>query len=255
MNIETLLLGFFFFIIGATVGSFLNVVIYRLPKGESVVFPSSHCPNCNTAIRIYDNLPILGYLFLGGRCRDCKMPIGIQYPLVELITGLLFVGIFAIKGIDVETPFYLVFISALVVIFTIDLKHYIIPDVITLPGIALGLLYSFLHQELLSALIGAAGGFLFFYGVAWLSLAAYKKEGMGGGDIKLAAMLGAWLGWQLLIVGLFISFLLGAALGLIFLKFLKDRLFPFGTALALGGGVALLWGEGLFQWYLALIYL
>lgn len=235
------------------VGSFLNVVIYRLPRGESVVFPSSRCPECGTPIRFYDNIPVLGYIFLKGRCRDCKSPISVQYPLVEAITGLLFVTVIMMTGIHIYTPLLLVFVSSLVAIFVIDLQHYIIPDIITLPGVLMGLLYAFLSHHFVSSLLGMLAGFLFFYGIAWLSLLILKKEGMGGGDIKLATMLGAWLGWQSLIVALFIAFLIGAVFGLIFLKLLKDRLFPFGTALSLGGVLALFMGEKLINWYLGVL--
>ncbi len=253
MTYEPGVMSIILFVLGAMVGSFLNVVIYRLPKGESIVFPSSHCPHCQSPIRFYDNIPILGYLLLRGRCRDCKMPISIQYPLVELVTGLLFVVTVLMTGVHLYTPLLILWVCSLVVIFVIDLQHYIIPDWITLPGVIVGLLYGALSHHLASSVIGMLAGFLFFYSIAWISLLILKKEGMGGGDIKLAAMLGAWLGWQSLIVALFISFLIGAILGLIFLRFLKDRLFPFGTALALGGIVALFTGEKLLSWYLGVL--
>ncbi|MDH4100339.1 MAG: prepilin peptidase [Nitrospirota bacterium] len=237
------------FLFGLAVGSFLNVCIYRLPKQESVVFPASHCPGCGSSIRWHDNIPVLSYLVLGGRCRHCKASISWQYPMVELATGVLFFVAVAIFGVSQETPVYLLLLSALIVIAVIDLEHQIIPDRITLPGIPLGLICStfLLPTGLVDALIGLAAGGGGFYLIAVIS-----RGGMGGGDIKLMAMLGAFLGWKAIIITTLIGSLMGAIVG-IFLMAVKGRgrkhAVPFGPFLATGALVALFWGEQLVTWY------
>lgn len=240
------------FLFGLAVGSFLNVCIFRLPKQESVVSPGSHCPGCGSSIRWYDNIPLLGYLVLGGRCRNCKTSISWQYPMVEFVTGALFSATVAVFGISLETAVYLVLLSALVVIAVIDLEHQLIPDRITLPGIPLGLICSsvILPTGLVNALIGLAVGGGGFYLIALLS-----RGGMGGGDIKLMAMLGAFLGWKAIIVTTMIGSMLGAVVG-IFLMVAKGKgrkhAVPFGPFLATGALVALFWGEQLVMWYAGL---
>jgi leader peptidase (prepilin peptidase) / N-methyltransferase len=201
--------------VGAVVGSFLNVLIFRIPEGQSIVFPSSHCPKCGHAIRVYDNIPIISYLVLRGKCRDCHNKISIQYPIVEAITAVMSLLLFLKFGLSLKFLASFIFTSALIVITFIDLRHQIIPDVISLPGIpvffflAVFVMDLTVWESLLGIVIG--GGSLF--AIAFLYEIITKREGMGGGDIKLLAMLGAFLGWKSLFFVLFASSLLGAVVG------------------------------------------
>jgi leader peptidase (prepilin peptidase)/N-methyltransferase len=247
----------FAFILGAVIGSFLNVCIYRIPAGMSIVHPPSRCPQCGGAIRWYQNIPILSYLFLGGKCARCRHPISVRYPMVEALTGLLFALIVYRFGLQYFVPVLWLFVAALVVITFIDLDHQIIPDVISLPGIIIGFLCSFLipwlswTDSLLGILLG--GGSLFAIAAGYELLT--KKEGMGGGDIKLLAMLGAFLGWKAILPIIFISSLLGSVVGipLMMIKKADSRLaIPFGPFLVTGAMVYLLWGPALLHWYLSL---
>lgn len=223
---------FFFFLFGIVIGSFLNVCISRIPEGLSIVSPGSRCPRCETPIKPYDNVPILGWLWLRGKCRSCKLPISPMYPLIELITGLLFVGCYLSFGLTIETAKWITF-SCLIVILTItDLRVRILPDVVNGPGFIAGLVFAYfvppndgfamiLNARLfdralpdsflgvLDALIGAAFGSLFLWGAAALYKLVRKREGMGFGDVKMMAMVGAFLGLR----GSFITILLGTALG------------------------------------------
>jgi len=246
----------FAFLLGAVIGSFLNVCIYRIPAGVSIVSPASRCPNCGAEIRWYQNVPILSWLGLGGRCARCKVSISIRYPLVETLTGLLFIVVLYRFGLSSATPVYFLFASALVVITFIDLDHQIIPDVISLPGIIVGFLCSFAvpwlswSDSLLGILLG--GGSLWLVAVVYELLT--KKEGMGGGDIKLLAMLGAFLGWKAILPIIFISSLVGSLVGvpLILVKKADSKLaIPFGPFLALGALIYLFWGPQLISWYLS----
>ena len=244
-------------IFGALIGSFLNVCILRMPEGKSIVFPGSHCPRCQTPIRFYDNLPLLSYLLLGGKCRHCKASISIQYPIVEGITALSSLFLWIKFGVSLSYFFYFSFIAALIVITVIDLYHQIIPDVISLPGIGVGLLGALLLPQVtfLNALIGviAGGGSLFL--VATIYQWLFKREGMGGGDVKLLAMIGAFLGWRAVILTILLSSFVGSIVG-ITLILIKGRDFkyaiPFGPFLALGAIISLLWGEEMIRWYLYL---
>ena len=249
----------FAFAIGLAMGSFGNVLIHRLPLGKSIVFPKSRCPACDTAIRWYDNVPVLSYLILRGRCRSCGEPISWRYPGVEALTGLLFAGVVYRYGIGPMTVPLLLFAWALVVITVIDLDHRIIPDVISLPGTAAGLAVSFLpgSPRPVDAIIGsvAGAGFLFFV------LYAYEKitgdEGMGMGDVKLMAMIGAFLGWQALPVTVLVSSLTGSLTGIGFAvaKGEPVRKFPvpFGPFLAFGAVVHMFFGVEILLWYLGKI--
>jgi len=244
------------FAFGAVLGSFANVVICRLPKGESIVHPGSRCPECGTPIRWYDNIPILSYLFLRARCRSCQTHISIRYPLVEALTGLLFAGLVWKVGIGAATLALAIFCWALVVITFIDIDHRIIPDVISLPGIVIGFAASFLHgfPRPADSLIGiaAGGGFLF------LILFAYEKimkdDGMGMGDVKLLAMIGAFLGWQALPVTILVASITGtlAGVGFALAKGEPVRKFPvpFGPFLGLGAVVHVFFGVEMILWYL-----
>ena len=203
---------------GALVGSFLNVVILRLPReGESIVFPGSHCPHCQTPLHWYENIPILSYLVLRGRCRGCKVHISLQYPIVEAAMAMLAAMLMRRFTPSFEFAFYFVFFAALLVIIFIDIHHQIIPDGISLPGIPLGFAVSFFNdqvtwqQSALGILLG--GGIL--YALAFGYYAITRREGMGGGDIKLLAMIGAFLGWQSLPYVIFASSLSGSVVGVI----------------------------------------
>lgn len=242
-------------IFGAMVGSFLNVCIHRLPKEESIVRPGSHCPKCKTPIRFYDNIPLLSYLLLGGKCRHCKAPISIQYPIVEAITALSSFFLFITFGVSLSFFYYFSFVAALIAITVIDLYHQIIPDVISLPGIVIGLLGSLVIPQITfwSSLIGviSGGGSLFLVATVYQWL--FKREGMGGGDVKLLAMIGAFLGWKAVILTILLSSFIGSIIG-ITVMLIKGKDFkyaiPFGPFLALGAVISLFWGENLTSWYL-----
>lgn len=234
--LETLHL-FFAFLFGACFGSFANVVIYRWPKEQSFVKPRSRCPKCNTLIKGYQNIPIVSWLFLRGKCANCKTPISIMYPLVEALTGVIFVLIFLTSGLSLTTLNMMIFTVFAVPCFFIDLKHMYLPDIMTLPGLACALVISFFNVEpnYIEAFIGAlVGG-----GLLWLLAAAYKKwrgiDGLGGGDIKLLAWLGALLGYQSVSFIMLISSIAGTIFGAYFLIF-KDEdsktfAIPFGPFL------------------------
>jgi leader peptidase (prepilin peptidase) / N-methyltransferase len=247
----------FAFIFGAVVGSFLNVCIYRLPKEESVVFPPSHCPQCDYRIRWYDNIPLLSYIALRGKCRSCKTRISSQYPAVELINGLLTLFLFTKFGPSVSFLVLFLFCSALVVITFIDLEHQIIPDVISLPGIVVGFASSFIlpwlswQSSLIGILAGGGSLLLVAYGYHFLT----KKEGMGGGDIKLLAMMGAFLGWRAVPFIIFSASLVGSVIG-ISLMLVQKRdaklAIPFGPFLAFGAILYIFFGREIIFWYLSL---
>ena len=242
-------------IFGALIGSFLNVCIIRLPKEESIITPGSHCPHCKKAIKFYDNVPLISYLLLGGKCRYCKNTISFQYPLVEGITALSSLFLFMRFGPSLSYLVYFAFVTALIVITVIDLYHQIIPDVISIPGVGVGLLASliFPHIAFLDSLIGVllGGGSLFL--VATLYQWFFKREGMGGGDVKLLAMIGAFLGWKAVILTILLSSLIGSITGIIIMV-LKGKDFkyaiPFGPFLSLGAVIALFFGENIIRWYL-----
>ena len=235
--------------LGAVVGSFLNVCIYRLPRRESLVLPGSRCSYCTAPIRWHDNIPLLSFLLLGGRCRACKATISWRYPLVEAATVLLFVLVWTRFGLTLEGLRAVLLVSALVVVAFIDLEHRIIPDRVTLPGIVLGLIGAwFLPPGIISSAVGTVVGGGLFYLIALVS-----RGGMGGGDIKLAAMLGAFLGWQAGLLAIFFGVLAGGVVGVVLLvlrlRGRKDAI-PFGPFLAFGGVVALFWAAPILRWYL-----
>jgi leader peptidase (prepilin peptidase)/N-methyltransferase len=254
-------------LLGLLIGSFLNVVIARLPEGRSVWGPRSACPGCGVTIAWYDNIPLLSFLLLAGRCRHCRMAIPWRYPIVEAATGGAFALAWGVLG--GPTPAFAagaVLLAMLVAITAIDLRHQIIPDVITLPGIALGVLAGPATGRLGAALpwAGAAGSPLLaavadsLLGIAvgggiFLVIILASGGGMGGGDMKLGAMLGAFLGWKLALLALLLAVVTGGvvAIGLLLLgrRGRKDAI-PFGPFLALGGAVAFLWGTPLLHWYL-----
>jgi leader peptidase (prepilin peptidase)/N-methyltransferase len=238
------------FAFGLCVGSFLNVVIARLPDGRSIVTPPSACRRCGTPIAWYDNVPVLSFLLLRARCRQCAGAISWRYPAVELATGILFALAVLSRGTGIDLAPALVLAAALVAVTGIDLDHQIIPDVVTLPGIAAGLAFSLItgHPRWTDALIGVlVGGGLFF------AIIVASRGGMGGGDMKLAAMLGAFLGWRSLLVAILAAVLAGGLLAIALLALgrrgRKDAV-PFGPFLAMGGLLALFWGPPLIDWYL-----
>ncbi len=258
MNLETpepVFLVLFSFVFGAVVGSFLNVCIYRLPAEKSIVSPPSSCPRCGRRIRWHENIPVVSYLLLKGQCSACHQKISWRYPLVEGLTGALFVVIFLHFGATPATLVYWGLVAALVTITFIDLDHQIIPDVISLPGIAVGFACSFVLPWLtwLDSLVGivVGGGSLLL--VAWGYEKLTGREGMGGGDIKLLAMLGAFLGWQAVLPIIFMSSLAGTMVGVPVMLIQKGdaRLaIPFGPFLCFAALVYLLWGEAIVRWYL-----
>jgi leader peptidase (prepilin peptidase) / N-methyltransferase len=245
-----------FAVLGLAVGSFLNVCIYRVPRRQSVAWPPSHCPHCRQPIAWYDNVPVVGYLVLGGRCRRCREPIAARYPLVEAGCAALFLLHYWELGLQPLLLVRLAFAAAMLVLFMIDLEHQILPNAITLPGIVAGLAASFfLPPGIVSAVIGMAlGG-----GLLWLVSEAYYRwrgvEGLGMGDVKMLAMIGAFLGWPLMLLTLVLASLAGALVGLSLIAAGRgDRQLklPFGTFLAAGAVVSGLWGTPLVEWYLGL---
>ncbi|MBW1787828.1 MAG: prepilin peptidase [Deltaproteobacteria bacterium] len=271
----TLLMNFYSVLLGLIVGSFANVCIYRIPLGKSIVRPPSSCPQCGNRVRFYDNIPLISYMLLRGRCRVCGQRIPLVYPLVEGLFGLLSLVLFSRYGVGFQYILFLIFAGALIVISFIDFRHQIIPDVLSLPGIAAGLAVTAVYQwavtgrdvleglnltrfaggsapyfmmgeiTWLDSLLGivAGGGSLFLVAVAFEYLTG--KEGMGGGDIKLLAMIGAWLGWQSLIPVVLMSSFSGALVGSVYLllsgKGLRVKI-PFGPFLALGALLYLFFG-------------
>ena len=233
---------------GAVVGSFLNVCIGRIPVGRSIVTPRSSCPACGHAIRFYDNIPLISYVLLRGKCRNCRTGISLRYPVVEGLAGALALFLFWKYGFTLKFLAAFFFVAILIVIAFIDMDHQMIPDCITLPGIPLALLaaVSVMDVPFLEALAGliAGGGFLYLIALSYAFLR--KREGMGGGDIKLLALIGAFLGWKSLIFVLLLSSLSGAMVGITLIALrkqgMKDAL-PFGSFLTLAAVAWLFWGD------------
>lgn len=243
------------FVFGSVVGSFLNVCIHRLPQGVSIVSPASRCPQCLRRIPFYYNIPLVSYIVLLGRCAHCRAPLSLQYPLVEAMAGLFSAMLMRRWGVSPELFIYFAFASALIVVTFIDLELQIIPDVISLPGIAVGLAASFFLRSpgMVNSVIGMllGGGVLFMIAAAYHFIAG--AEGMGGGDIKLLAMIGAFLGWKGVLLTLFAGSFLGAAFGLLIMA-LEHRsskhAIPFGPFLAAGALIYLFYGQELIGLYL-----
>jgi leader peptidase (prepilin peptidase)/N-methyltransferase len=238
------------FIFGIIVGSFANVCVHRLPHGQSLVFPRSHCPFCQEILRPWHNIPVLSYLVLRGQCAFCHVVISWRYPAIELLCGILYAGLYQRFGLSTQGVVFAFLATCLIIVSFIDLAHKIIPDAITLPGIIVGLLASLLLTSVgfSGALLGILlGGGLFFI------IAVVSRGGMGGGDIKLIAMIGAFLGWQSVLVTIFLGAFSGAIAGLSLIllkkKERKDPL-PFGPFLALGALLAMVWGPELLRWYI-----
>ena len=244
---------FYALVMGLCVGSFLNVVIYRLPLGQSLVSPGSRCTTCGYQLRWYDNVPVLSWAFLGGRCRQCRAPISAQYPIVEIITALLFVLVVWLTPVGPLLVSRLILVAILVALFGIDLEHQILPNAITLPGIVIGLMFSFIAPPgWQDALIGAALGAGVLYGIAGAYYLVRREEGLGMGDVKMLAMIGAFLGWKAVLVTLVLSSFSGAAIGLALIAAQRGGMklaLPFGTFLAVGALAAMLVGDPLMAWY------
>jgi len=240
--------------IGLAVGSFLNVCIYRLPRRESLSFPASHCTSCQRSLDWYENIPVFGWVALGGRCRTCRAAISAMYPIVEAITAAVFVVGYVIYGLTPLLAVRVVFACAMIVLFAIDLRHHILPNAITLPGVIVGFLFSiFLPPGWLSSLIGllAGGGILFAVGEAYYRLRGV--EGLGMGDVKMLAMIGAFLGWQLMIFTLVMASLAGSIIGIALVLTRRGGMqyaLPFGTFLAVGALFAAVAGEPIVTWYI-----
>ena len=248
------------FIFGLIVGSFLNVCIYRIPLKKSIVNPPSGCPGCGEGIRFYDNIPLLSFIILGGKCRHCRQPISVRYPFIELVTGLLSLAVFLKYYPDYgQYLAFFIFVSALVVISFIDLDHQIIPDSISIPGIIAGFLVTVIfniisaypitwYESLLGIIVG--GGILYIVAVGYEKLTG--KPGMGFGDVKLLAMIGAWMGWQAILFIILISSLTGSIIGAAALllsgKGLRTRI-PFGPFLVLGTLIYVFFGIAIKNFY------
>ncbi len=272
-------------VFGVIIGSFLNVVIHRLPLEESIVLPSSKCTSCGAAIAFYDNVPLLSYILLRGRCRSCKAPISARYPAVELLTALLFMAVFWHDGLTLALPFDLVFVTAITALIFIDAEHMILPNAITYPGIAFAfvarLAIPYLMGEphfddlvplldglmagkpvwaasLVGAILGAlvGGGSLWLMGWIWEKLRGV--EAMGLGDVKMMFMVGAYIGWRLTIVTIFLGVLSGSIIGMLLMMRQGKRdmqmLLPFGIFLGIGAIAALLAGSRLVEWYAGQFY-
>lgn len=269
-------------LISLAIGSFLNVVIYRFPKmleqgwytecreflddevknipaknftHLTLSSPSSSCPNCGHKIKFYENIPLISWLVLRGKCSSCKTAISARYPSVELATALLSITVAFHFGVTVETFWVLILTWSLITLTLIDFDHMILPDQIVLPMMWLGLLINLNDTFTTShnALIGAAVGYMSLFSVFWLFKIITGKEGMGHGDFKLFALFGAWFGWQLLPLMILMASLVGAIVGIALMLFKnhkREQAIPFGPYLAVAGWVCLLWGEGIWQWYL-----
>jgi leader peptidase (prepilin peptidase)/N-methyltransferase len=240
---------------GLCVGSFLNVCIHRLPERASIVFPASRCPACRHLLAWSDNIPVVSYAALRGRCRYCRVPISIRYPIIEVVTCVVFVLHWQVFGPTPLLAVRLVFACALIVLFAIDLEHQILPNVITLPGIVVGCLSSFIVPPgpvMSLAGIALGGGLLWGIAEAWYRLR--KVEAMGFGDVKMLAMVGAFLGVKLVVLTFVLSSLIGGVLGVALVATRRGDMatkVPFGTMLAFAALVASLYGERLVAWYLA----
>ncbi|MEL6853891.1 MAG: prepilin peptidase [Cyanobacteria bacterium J06607_13] len=257
------------FIFGAAVGSFLNVVVYRLPAGISLLYPPSRCPKCEQRLKPYDNVPVLGWLWLKGRCRNCKRPIAARYPMVEFVTGCLFVAVFGLSGVTWQTPGYWLFVCWLLALALIDLDTMTLPNSLTASGLLLGLGFQgwmgYLAMPtpagalrgVMTAVIASILGLWLFDLVGIAGSRAFGKAAMGGGDAKLAAMMAAWLGWSGLLLATFLAAAVGALIGssALALGVLSPKQhIPFGPYLAIGALFTLFYGDQLIGAYLAIFF-
>ncbi|MCC3143722.1 prepilin peptidase [Halanaerobium sp. Z-7514] len=247
-----MLLTIYFFITGLIVGSFLNVVIYRLPEEKSIVNPPSHCPHCNNRLKVIDLVPVLSYLMTGGKCRYCGTGISIQYPLIELLTAFFFLAAYLNFALSAELFLILLLLSALIVISMIDYKYMIIPNVITYSGIIIGFISAIIfdHISIFDSILG-----IFIPALILLAVALIFKGGMGMGDVKLVAMLGAFLGYKYSLLSIFIGSLVGSIIGITLMALgiieRKDRV-PFGPLICLGAVIMIFFGEQIINLYFSL---
>ncbi len=265
------------FAVGAVVGSFLNVCVYRLPAGLSVVTPRSRCPKCESPIQWYDNIPMVSWLVLGAKCRNCKTPISWQYPLVEAITALLFLAVYWQFGLTLATPIYMLLVASMVLVTFVDLTDWTIPNEVTFPGMPIGIVCSLIAmfypdsglfvlgslEPVFNSLIGLLVGGGVLYLLDKLTMAVLKKRGMGFGDVKLLAMLGAFFGYPGVVLIIMLASFIGSIIGVAMLVIEKGKkrsleteegeqtghYLPFGPYLALGGVIVCLFGQQIYDWY------
>jgi leader peptidase (prepilin peptidase)/N-methyltransferase len=242
-------------VIGAAVGSFLNVCIHRLPQGTSIVWPRSRCPQCMRPLTWFENIPIVSYLVLRGRCRGCRAPIGIQYPIVEAVTAAMFALAWQYYGPGPLVASRVLFGCMLIVLFAIDLEHHLLPNAITLPGIVVGLAFAFVTEPgWWSALFGILIGGGVLFAIAETYYRVRHEDGLGMGDVKMLAMIGAFVGWKLTLVTLMMASLSGSVIGLALIAMRRGTMkyaLPFGTFLAMGAALAATVGEPMLEWYLS----
>jgi leader peptidase (prepilin peptidase)/N-methyltransferase len=260
------IVGIYLFVIGCCVGSFINVICFRLPLGKSIIYPSSRCAKCNYKLKWFDNIPLISWILLGAKCRSCKKNISITYPLIELITGLIFcANFFAYPSIYNQLPKLLIIFSGiifsaiLIVLTILDCKYFWLPKKITFGGLTLGLIFSlivdlfhnFSHFSFfINSIVAAFIGFIFFYLLSLLGLKIYKKPVMGDGDAKLSALLGSWLGIQGLFITIWMAFFSASIFvifGLILKKIKRKQKIPFGAFLSLSGLIVWQFGNQLFM--------
>lgn len=263
LAVPAFLIVFFF---GASIGSFLNVVIYRLPAGLSLIYPPSRCPHCLTRLKKRENVPVFGWMRLRGKCGHCKSPISPRYPIVEAVTGLLFILVFAIFNVSLQTLGYWAFVSWLLALAMIDLDTMTLPNPLTQSGLVLGLVFQAIVgfsssgvtgaiQHFMTGVIGAIVGIWLLDAIALVASMILGQQAMGAGDSKLMAMMGAWLGWKLLLMAGFLACVTGTIAGLCAIglgKLARRQAMPFGPFLALGAGLSLFWGEAWLSNYLQL---
>lgn len=246
------------FIYGLIIGSFLNVCIYRTPRRESIAFPASHCPICNTTLKWYDNIPLFSYILLKGKCRYCSSKISIQYPIVEVFNAIIYIILFYYYSFSLDFIYYALISSVLIIITFIDLKEMIIPDILVIILLILSVTYKTLNYFLNSIspqILNSLGGFLIAGGL-FLAIVILSKGGMGGGDVTLISALGFILGIKYILFNIFLSFIIGAIISLFLLitkiKSRKDPI-PFGPFIVLAFFITLLWGDRILYWYANLI--
>lgn len=250
----TILLGILTFLYGISIGSFLNVCIYRMPLNESVVTGSSHCVKCNKKIKYYDLIPLLSYILLKGRCRFCDKKISIRYPIIELVNGILYLIVFSRFGLSMDLIFYSLLSSILLAISVIDYEHKIIPNRLVFVAFILGVIYHIFFGGL-SGLISSVIGF-FAVSILLYLIAIVSKGGMGGGDIKMMAAFGFCLGWQLIVLSLIVGSLIGSILAiylLVFKNYTGKTQVPFGPFLASGIFISIIYGNSIIGWYLGML--
>ena len=250
------MITFFVILFGLIIGSFLNVVVYRLPREESLAFPPSHCPKCDHHIKPWENIPLVSYLFLGGKCSACKTTIAWRYPLVEGLTGIVFYLAYLEFGFTWDLPVFALFGALLIAIAFIDIDHMIIPDSMIIIGLIPGfyILWSESGHFLTSQIYGLIGLGLLFWAIRYFGEKAFKKEAMGFGDVKFAAMAGWVLGWEVGIVSMFLAFLSATLLFTILIPtgvISRKQQVPFGPFICIGIWLGLLWGREIIDWYLS----